>query len=300
MEWPAPIEHEEGEPDRMADLRETLIGAARLAAKTMLHMRNSKSSKKFGSKKMAPADVVTEADIATEKALRKYFGKKMPDYNIFGEELGAKYNGNGKVIVIDPIDGTLAFMRWKPKFGTIIAVYKDGKVIGGVQYNALKDIMYVGTQETGYERIGKKPKLSRKIYLGFLLLKNRKFASMMKKEFRKYSDAKFATFKDFDVIRQNAVFEGEWEGIFIPTLSLHDLGPAILFAKLTGTKVTDHRGRRLSFDPEKELRKYKDGRKEVIYSQPIVIAKPKQHKMFMKALKPFNKYFDDIARKGNV
>lgn len=282
-------------------LHSTLIEAAHLAGKTMLSNDRTVKRSKFNKELDNPiVSSVTKADIATEKALRKFFAKKLPDFNIFGEELGAKYNDNGKVIVMDPIDGTYAFSQGRPTFGTIISVYVDGKNIGGVEYNVMKDVMYVGTIGTGFQRIGKRLKPKRMLYLGSLLLDKdlaEKIRTSVRKEFK---STKFATFSEYDILSKCMVCEGDWEGIFVPTWSLHDLGPIFLFGELTGTKVTDHRGREIRFDPIKELNKYNDGRRDVVYSQPVIIAKPKIHKKMMKALKPFWKEFDAIMEKGKV
>jgi myo-inositol-1(or 4)-monophosphatase len=87
----------------MPDFKPILVEAAKLAAEVML-----KSGRKINIKfeGVGSADIVTEADKAVESALRSFFKDKLPDYNILGEEFGGSYNGNGKVIHLDPIDDT--------------------------------------------------------------------------------------------------------------------------------------------------------------------------------------------------
>ena len=54
-------------------------------------------------------DPVTEADKGAERLIRDEIAKTFPDHGVFGEEFGLE-EGNGLTWVIDPIDGTRAFM----------------------------------------------------------------------------------------------------------------------------------------------------------------------------------------------
>lgn len=68
---------------------------------------------------------VTDADLATERAIRAQLAKERPDDGIFGEEFGASGDAHRQWI-IDPIDGTANFMRGVPLWGTMIALAVDG------------------------------------------------------------------------------------------------------------------------------------------------------------------------------
>jgi len=74
---------------------------------------------------------VTQADREIEQKLRELIGKKFPDHGIVGEEFGASNENAEFVWVIDPIDGTRAFMTGKPLFGTIIGLMHAGKPVVG-------------------------------------------------------------------------------------------------------------------------------------------------------------------------
>ncbi len=75
---------------------------------------------------------VTEADRAAETAMRAVLAELRPDDGIIGEEFGAHRTEAPIVWVLDPIDGTKAFMSGRPTFGTLIAVLVDGVPAVGV------------------------------------------------------------------------------------------------------------------------------------------------------------------------
>jgi histidinol phosphatase-like enzyme (inositol monophosphatase family) len=67
-------------------------------------------------------DPVTEADRASEAAMRAVLSRLRPEDGILGEEEGAKTGTTGLTWVIDPIDGTRAFMSGTPTWGVLIAL----------------------------------------------------------------------------------------------------------------------------------------------------------------------------------
>jgi histidinol-phosphatase len=80
---------------------------------------------------------VTDADKATEEALRKHLAKERPTDGLVGEEFGNENKEAARYWVIDPIDGTKNFMRGVPTWATLIGLVErqaDGseKVIVGV------------------------------------------------------------------------------------------------------------------------------------------------------------------------
>lgn len=68
---------------------------------------------------------VTDADLATERAIRAVLEVERPADGIFGEEFGAQGDTHRQWI-IDPIDGTANFLRGVPMWGTMIALAIDG------------------------------------------------------------------------------------------------------------------------------------------------------------------------------
>ncbi|MDB5049295.1 MAG: histidinol-phosphate phosphatase [Fibrobacteres bacterium] len=75
---------------------------------------------------------VTIADRESEEALRNLMERHTPDYGIIGEEFGTQAGKADREWVIDPIDGTKAFIHGVPLFGTLLALLEGGKPIVGV------------------------------------------------------------------------------------------------------------------------------------------------------------------------
>jgi histidinol-phosphatase len=75
---------------------------------------------------------VTDADRATERAIRNILSKTRPNDGLIGEEFGQSENLGSRYWVIDPIDGTQNFMRGVPTWATLIALVEDGEVVIGV------------------------------------------------------------------------------------------------------------------------------------------------------------------------
>ncbi len=75
---------------------------------------------------------VTDADKATEKAIREILTRQRPEDGLLGEEFGEEKIENSRYWIIDPIDGTKNFMRGVPTWATLIALVEDGEVIVGV------------------------------------------------------------------------------------------------------------------------------------------------------------------------
>ncbi|MGU3577124.1 histidinol-phosphatase [Brucellaceae bacterium C25G] len=77
-------------------------------------------------------DPVTEADRAAERAIRALIGEEFPDHGILGEEYGAHNTDRSHVWVIDPIDGTRAFISGLPVWGTLVGLTVDGDAKAGM------------------------------------------------------------------------------------------------------------------------------------------------------------------------
>jgi len=74
---------------------------------------------------------VTRADREAEQTLRAILGAAFPDYGIIGEEFPAVNPGAKRVWVIDPIDGTRAFITGRPSFCTLLGLLEDGEPVLG-------------------------------------------------------------------------------------------------------------------------------------------------------------------------
>lgn len=77
-------------------------------------------------------DPVTEADRAAERVIRRHLKTLHPDHAILGEEMGHSPGTSPYTWVIDPIDGTRAFITGMPLWGTLIGLNYDGRAEFGM------------------------------------------------------------------------------------------------------------------------------------------------------------------------
>lgn len=106
-------------------LAERLADAAREAIRP--HFRTAISADRKGD-----ASPVTAADRAAEEAMRRLLTAEVPQDGVHGEEFGVTEGRSGRQWVLDPIDGTVAFLAGRATFGTLIALLVDGFPVLGV------------------------------------------------------------------------------------------------------------------------------------------------------------------------
>lgn len=78
------------------------------------------------------ASPVTEADRAVEARIRELVAEVYPSHGVIGEEYGADERPGEPCWIIDPIDGTKAFVTGRPLFGTLLGLLVDKEPVMGV------------------------------------------------------------------------------------------------------------------------------------------------------------------------
>lgn len=137
---------------RMDQLRHILTDAAR--AEILPRFRGLQASDV--DTKTSAIDVVTAADIQAEIRITAALKAAFPDALVFGEEAWAKdksvLNGLADAelaFIIDPVDGTLNFVKGLPLFGTILSITSKGETIGGLLYDPLNDSFLMASKGAG-------------------------------------------------------------------------------------------------------------------------------------------------------
>ncbi|MHC1548114.1 histidinol-phosphatase [Phyllobacterium sp. K27] len=77
-------------------------------------------------------DPVTEADREAERAIRGLINATFPEHGILGEEFGGENLDQPNIWVIDPIDGTRAFISGLPVWGTLAGLTINGDAVAGM------------------------------------------------------------------------------------------------------------------------------------------------------------------------
>ena len=112
-----------------ARIEATLLAAAEAAAAHTLPL--FRTGLAVDNKLSAGFDPVTEADKGAEKVIRSIIAEAFPDHAIIGEEWGT--TGESRYTwIIDPVDGTRAFISGAPVWGTLIGFAIDGVATAGL------------------------------------------------------------------------------------------------------------------------------------------------------------------------
>jgi histidinol phosphatase-like enzyme (inositol monophosphatase family) len=84
---------------------------------------------------------VTQADRNAEETMRNAIRKNFPSHGIIGEEFGEEKGDAEWVWVLDPIDGTLAFIHGVPLFTTLIGLLNKGVPLLGIIYQPTQNLL---------------------------------------------------------------------------------------------------------------------------------------------------------------
>lgn len=89
-------------------------------------------------------DPVTDADQAAERAMLAQIEREFPDHGVLGEEYGERAGKSGYQWILDPIDGTRAFISGLPTWGVLIGLYYEGRPLIGVMDQPFTQERYRG------------------------------------------------------------------------------------------------------------------------------------------------------------
>ena len=218
-----------------------LVEAAREAGRMMLSMRDGVHvrAKPDGSP-------VTEADLAIDAMLKKRLLGARPGYGWLSEETAdnADRLGCSRVFVIDPIDGTSAYVRRHPWFCASLAVVADARPVAAAIYAPQTDEMFAAETGGGATRNGEPIRVSTPPGLDSA---------------RVCGDAgllKPPHWPKLDVVKRNAIAYrmaltamGEADATVSPSPKWEwDIAAGALIAAEAGASVTDAQGRELTFN----------------------------------------------------
>ncbi|MGI9421101.1 MAG: inositol monophosphatase family protein [Geminicoccaceae bacterium] len=95
-------------------------------------------------------DLVSVADRQTEDVIREGLNRAFPDDAIIGEEGGSEAAGAaGPLWIIDPIDGTMNFLRGVPYWSVAVALMVDKKLMMGITYDPVHDELFTARRGGG-------------------------------------------------------------------------------------------------------------------------------------------------------
>jgi myo-inositol-1(or 4)-monophosphatase len=130
-------------PDADAD---ELLGLAVEAARTagaMLRERFERGAERTLATKTTPTDLVSEADLESERAIRELLAQRRPDDGVLGEEGGEGAPGaTGLRWVVDPLDGTVNFLFAIPQWCVSVAVEDASGALAGAIFDPMRGELF--------------------------------------------------------------------------------------------------------------------------------------------------------------
>ena len=223
-------------------LKQALLAAARVVKK---HFG------KVGYELKAKANLVTKADLASQKTILNIIRKNFPQHDYLAEEDAKKITGAPYIWVIDPIDGTTNFAHTVPQCSISIALFhKNEPVLGGVM-NPITGDLFLAQKGKGATLNGKKIHVSSIAKMENSLL----VTGFPYNRFERMPEL-LNWFEQFllachDVRRFGSaaldlcwLAAGRLEGYWEDNLNPWDVGAGLLIVQEAGGKVTDFSGKK--------------------------------------------------------
>jgi myo-inositol-1(or 4)-monophosphatase len=135
-----------GEAQAGAELLELAIEAATMAGELLLE-RVRHGREHAVSSKSTPTDLVSEADLAAERAIKALLAERRPDDGFVGEEGGEEQGSSGLSWVVDPLDGTINFLFGIPQWCVSVAVRDGEGTLAGAVYDPNRDELFTATRD---------------------------------------------------------------------------------------------------------------------------------------------------------
>ncbi len=114
---------------------------------------------RFAARHKGPRDLVTEADYASQREIRRIVGEAFPDHGFVGEEAddGAGqpppgnpgHGGCGLRWIVDPLDGTTNYVHGFPAWCVSIALAHDDQLLAATIYDPLRDECFTAAAGAG-------------------------------------------------------------------------------------------------------------------------------------------------------
>jgi myo-inositol-1(or 4)-monophosphatase len=127
-------------------LLQVAIDAARMGG-ALLAERSRRGAEREVASKSTPTDLVSEADLASERAIRELLAQRRPQDGFVGEEGGRSEPGeSGLRWVVDPLDGTINFLFGIPQWCVSVAVRDGSGTLAGAVYDPNRDELFAAAK----------------------------------------------------------------------------------------------------------------------------------------------------------
>ena len=144
---------------------EVCLEAASVGGQALLHWRD-----RFQTREKGPRDLVSQADLAAQEAIREVLHKAFPGHDFLSEEDAADRKSKGQPPIpqrrseyrwiVDPLDGTTNYIHHLPGYAVSIALQRYEEIQLGVVFDPLSEEYFVAERGKGAKLSGKPLKTS--------------------------------------------------------------------------------------------------------------------------------------------
>lgn len=127
----------------MQDFARVCEQAAKAGGAVLLDYRG-----KFKVREKAPSDLVTEADVGSQEAIRKLVLAAFPDHNFVGEEdipVETTSSNSEYTWIVDPLDGTTNYVHGLENYCVSVALQQGDQIVAGAIYDPVRDLCFHAT-----------------------------------------------------------------------------------------------------------------------------------------------------------
>lgn len=229
----------------MDKFKKTALRAARLSSRELIE--TYKNFRRSNIKMKSSHEIVTKADLLSEKIIISEIKKDFPKHRILSEESGDNNKESDYLWIIDPIDGTTNFTMKNPLWAISIALaYKNEIILGLILAPILKEV-YIAQRDKGSLLNNKKIEVSKikeeKVLNTFC---HGSKTENIKKAIKYYKKQKLNNFDCRQLgsasIELAYVSCGRIESITIPGAHSWDVAAGALIVKESGGRVSDFKG----------------------------------------------------------
>lgn len=236
-------------------------------------LKKFKTFERSNIKTKSKHEIITPADLASEKIILAAIKKHFPTHRILSEEKGKTGAAKSDYLwIIDPLDGTTNFSMGNPLFSVSIALAKKNQIILGVIYVPFLDNLYVAEINKPSTLNGKKIKVSTQNEIGnsFLTFCHGNSAPALQRAVNIYRQLKHQA-RDLRQIGSAAielawVAQGRTEAIIIPGVPPWDVAAGALLVRQAGGAVNDMLGHEWNLNSEGIIASNKNINDELVRS----------------------------------
>lgn len=186
---------------------------------------------------------VTEADRAVESELAAFVRAHFPGAGFFGEEHGGDAaTANGLRFVVDPIDGTRAFLRGLPTWSVLVGIEHDGEPLAGIAYMPAAGDLFSAVRGEGAYANGRPIRLSKVARLDDALVCHGGLAQFTDHGIEaalgqlarhSYTQRGLADFANY-----RALLLGQADAVVDPSIQPYDIAAAAAIVREAGGRLT--------------------------------------------------------------